>query len=306
MESKKYALIVPTLNPGCMWEKWTGLVNGEISKGIDVLVLDSESEDGTPQKALEAGFEVQKISRDKFDHGGTRQKGVEMYPEAEIFIFLTQDALLADSKALKELVKCFDDPSVGAAYGRQLPHENSEIIAAHARLFNYPAESRIKSLHDSKKLGIKTAFISNSFAAYRRKALKDVGGFPNNTILSEDTYVASKMLLKGWKIAYCAEAKVYHSHNYNFVQEFRRYFDIGVFHSRESWIREKFGHAEGEGLKFVVSEIKYIIEKKRIYLLLSVILRTMLKYIGYRLGMYERKIPNKIKKYFSMNKKFWY
>ena len=43
---------------------------------------------------------------------------------------------------------------------------------------------------------MKTAFNSNSFAAYRRKALKDVGGFPINTILSEDMYVTAKMLLK--------------------------------------------------------------------------------------------------------------
>ena len=84
---------------------------------------------------------------------------------------------------------------------------------------------------------MKTAFNSNSFAAYRRKALKDVGGFPINTILSEDMYVTAKMLLKNWSVAYCADAKVYHSHNYTIWQEFKRYFDIGVFHAKEAWIR---------------------------------------------------------------------
>ena len=84
-------------------------------------------------------------------------------------------------------------------------------------------------------IGIKAAFLSNSFAAYRRSALESVGGFPSDTIFGEDTFAAAKMLLNGWKIAYSAEATVYHSHNLTFIEEFRRYFDIGVFHSREKW-----------------------------------------------------------------------
>lgn len=39
------------------------------------------------------------------------------------------------------------------------------------------------------------------------------------------------MVLAGWYNAYCAEAKVYHSHNYTILQEVRRYFDTGAFHA---------------------------------------------------------------------------
>ncbi len=39
------------------------------------------------------------------------------------------------------------------------------------------------------------------------------------------------------------------------VQEMKRYFDMGVFHASEPWIRQELGGAEGEGLKFVVSEV---------------------------------------------------
>jgi rhamnosyltransferase len=49
-----------------------------------------------------------------------------------------------------------------------------------------------------------------------------VGGFPAHTIMNEDTYVAGKMLTRGWKISYVAEAAVHHSHDYRFSEEFRR------------------------------------------------------------------------------------
>jgi rhamnosyltransferase len=159
-------------------------------------------------------------------------------------------------------------------------------------------------MSDSPKFGIKTAFISNSFAAYRRTALLSVGGFPSNTILSEDTYVAAKMLLAGWKIAYCADAMVYHSHNYGFIEEFKRYFDIGVFHAREPWIRQAFGQAEGEGMRYVRSELKYLWSKDY-KLIPSAILRTILKLLGYKLGFMEQKIPMWLKVHLSMNKQYW-
>lgn len=228
-----------------------------------------------------------------------------MAEDADIILFLTQDAILADSEVLSKLVACFSNSEIGAAYGRQLPHVNATPLEAHARLFNYTAESRVKSLKDASELGIKTAFISNSFTAYRRSALMSIGGFPSNTILSEDTYVAAKMLLNGWKIAYCAEAEVYHSHNYSFFQEFKRYFDIVVFQSREAWIRERFGQAEGEGLRYIISEIKYLWKHNHTSLFPSFCIRTILKYIGYKLGLWEAKIPIAVKRYISMHKGYW-
>jgi rhamnosyltransferase len=271
---------------------------------VDTLIIDSGSSDQTPIIVKESNYRLVSIKKEDFNHGSTRQMGVALC-NAQFIIFLTQDAILTQSKSLQNIIQCFENPRVGAAYGRQLPHADSGVLGTHARLFNYPEQSKIKSLADARNIGIKAAFLSNSFAAYRREALIAVGGFPNNTILGEDTYVAAKMLLADWKIAYCAEAQVYHSHDYTYLQEFNRYFDIGVFHSRESWIREKFGQAEGEGLKFVLSEAKYLIDSGKWYLLPSAFIRTCLKYLGYRLGMREKSLPVKIKKYLSMHKRFW-
>ena len=269
-----------------------------------MLVIDSSSTDGSAELAQRAGFAVHTIPCEQFNHGATRQLGTEMLACAEILVFLTQDAILATPDALEKLLASFADERVGAAYGRQLPQPGGGAIGAHTRLFNYPDANAVKTLADAPRLGIKTAFLSDSFAAYRRCALMEAGGFPAGVILGEDTYVAARMLLNGWKIAYCAEAQVFHSHDYTPTQEFGRYFDTGVFHGREPWIRQKFGQPAGEGGRFVRSELRFL-ARKRPALIPSALLRTVLKFAGYKLGTLERHWPLWLKRRLSMHTGYW-
>lgn len=106
------------------------------------------------------------------------------------------------------------------AYGRQLPRPQANPIEAHARLAII-LQSQLKSFED-KYLGIKTAFCSNSFAAYRKSAYEAVGGFPC-MYTSEDSFIAAKMLKSGYKVAYNADACVHHSHGYTTIEGFSRY-----------------------------------------------------------------------------------
>lgn len=145
----------------------------------------------------------------------------------------------------------FNDPSLAFAYGRQLAHDNATPIAKHAREFNYQKESYIYSFDDVKRVGLKAAFMSNSFSAYRISIFKKLNGFSENTILCEDMHFGARALLAEYKIAYIADAIVKHFHNYSFKDEFKRYFNIGVFHSMEPWINYKFGGAGGEGRRYV-------------------------------------------------------
>jgi len=300
----KVGLIIPTLNAGSLWEPWLQAFGQQTRKPDCLLVIDSSSSDDTVALARAHGFEVQVISRAEFNHGGTRQSGVNRLAEMDIIVFLTQDALLARPDAIERLLEAFDDRQVGAAYGRQLPHRNAGPIASHARLFNYPDESQLRSLDDKARFGIKTAFISNSFAAYRRSALMQVSGFPVDTIMNEDTYVAGKMLVSGWKIAYCAGAQVFHSHDYGFVDEFKRYFDIGVFHTHSAWLQQTFGGASGEGLRFVVSEMRYLMKHAPL-LIPSAVLRTGLKWLGFKLGALHHGLPPAILRRISLHKTYW-
>ena len=192
--------------------------------------------------------------------------------------------MLKDNESLAKLVKIFGaNKSVGLAYGRQLPHLNATNEAKFLRAFNYPAESQLRSFDDRKIFGIKTAFASNSFAAYRIESLQKVGGFPKNVPLCEDMFVAAKMLMNGWKIFYAADSQVFHSHNYTAAQEFRRYMEIGKFHAQEPWIRETFGSAEGAGKKFVLMKLSALAKKNPLDCF-GAIFRDAAKFIGYRIG----------------------
>ena len=278
-------LIIPTLNAGSQFRTLLEQLAAQ-TLPTRKLIVDSESEDGTAQLAKSFGVEVLTIPRRTFNHGATRQLALEHLLKSarlDVIIFMTQDVLLK-GESLAALVKIFGaDESVGLSYGRQLPHADATEEAKFLRAFNYPPESQLRSFDDRKLFGIKTAFASNSFAAYRVDALQSVGGFPSHVPLSEDMYVAAKMLLRGLKIYYAAAAEVYHSHNYTAAQEFRRYVQIGKFHAQEPWIRETFGSAEGAGKKFVVMKLVALAKKNPLDCF-GAIFRDAAKFFGYRIG----------------------
>jgi rhamnosyltransferase len=117
--------------------------------------------------------------------------------------------------------------------------------------------------------------------------------------------VAARLLLAGWAIRYEASACVYHSHDYPVVDEFRRYFDIGVFYGREKWITEHFGQGTREGIRFIRSEVRYLAERGHWGLMPAMAARAVTKYLGYRLGHAERLLPHAAKRRLSACPSFW-
>lgn len=304
MDIYRIGLIVPTLNAGELWPAWLEAVSQQTYPIYRKLVVDSSSDDNTVALAVAQGFETITIARKDFNHGGTRQMAAEYLADCELLVFLTQDALLASPDAISLLVSTFSNTQVSLAYGRQLPHKNAGVIGSHARIFNYSTESIIKSSVDIPRMGIKTTFCSDSFACYRRSDLLTIGGFKSELILGEDAQVAARLVLTGKQIAYVADAQVYHSHDYTVAQDFKRYFDIGVFHAQEAVIFSQFGGATGEGLRFLKSELQYVGSHAPL-LVLSVIIRTFAKYLAYKIGQQQRFLPLAFKRRFSMHSRYW-
>jgi rhamnosyltransferase len=298
-------IIVPVRNGGARWREAAAALRTALADPSVVAIVDSGSSDGSDRVALESGFELQRIDPRTFNHGRTRQMAVDRFCDGKEFaVFLTHDAVLEGRESLAELLGAFSDPRVGAAYGRQLPHREAGPFEAHMVLFNYGAISETRCLADARRLGIKAAYISNSFGAYRLTALRACGGFPSHLILGEDTCVAVKMLLAGWKVRYCADARVRHSHAYTIVQETQRYFDFGVLHSQLPELMRNFGAAEGEGARFVGSELRYMAAHAP-HLLPAVLIRNSAKYAGYRLGRGFTRLPRGLCRRLSMTKVFW-
>lgn len=297
-------LVVPTHNPGPMWPQWCAAVQRQLP-AVQCLLVDSDSSDATDFSDLPAGWKLLRVAAAAFNHGGTRSQALQHVPPGtDVVVFMTQDAVLAAPNALQVLLTAFTDSTVSCAYGRQLPHADATPLAAHARAFNYPAASHTVSMANQPQLGLKTCFVSNSFAAYRLADLLAVGGFPSDVILGEDMSVAARLLMRGRRVAYVTEACVYHSHNYTLTQEFRRYFDTGVFHARTPWLLEAFGEARGEGLRFVRSELAYVWRYAPTWIP-AAIASTLAKWLGYKLGRIEAHLPLALKRWCSMHKGYW-
>ena len=247
--------------------------------------------------------EVYHLAKEEFDHGGTRDRGVRM-STADLVVCMTQDAMPADETLIEELVKPFGDPEVWAAYARQLPNEKCREVEKYTRSFNYPEQSMVKTKEDLDRLGIKTFFCSNVCAAWRREKYLELGGFVKHTIFNEDMILAGTMIKQGGKIAYCAKAKVIHSHNYSAFQQFHRNFDLAV---SQTMYPEVFGgiRSESEGIKLVKKSLSYCIKIGKPWLMIQVVTQSAGKLLGYKMGQRYRSLPMWLILRCTMSPSFW-
>lgn len=298
-------IIIPVRNGGERWREAAQALRGCVPTPSMVVVVDSSSTDGSDIFAAELGFELERIDPRSFNHGRTRQNAVDRFCKGHAFVvFLTHDAVIEGRESLIELLSAFDDPRTGAAYGRQLPHYNARPFARHSAAYLYPVDDNIRGLADAARYGIRTTHLSNSYAAYRLRALDECGGFPGALILGEDVHVALRMLQSGWTISYRATARVRHSHDYSLFQEMQRYFDYGVLHTQAPDLLRELGTPEWEGARFVTSELRYLAASTP-WLLPLVPMRNAAKYLGYRLGRNFKKLPNFVRRRLSMTRGYW-
>ena len=247
---------------------------------------------------------VYHIERREFDHGATRDMGMQR-SKAEIVVFMTQDAVPADEYVIGNLVKVLEeDEMTGAAYARPLAASDCNYIEKYTRKFNYPENSRIKSKEDLQEMGIKTFFCSNVCAAYKRNIYEKAGGFCKKTIFNEDMILAGHMINAGYKVAYVAEARVIHSHNYTGMQQFHRNFDMAVSQAEHPEVFDGI-KSENEGIKLVKQTAAHLVKQRKIYMVPKLVYQSGCKYIGYRMGKMYKKLPDKVVKWCSMSPGYW-
>ncbi|MFI0435068.1 MAG: glycosyltransferase [Parachlamydiaceae bacterium] len=251
-----------------------------------VLIIDSSSTDETVPIARSMGAETLVISRDAFNHGTTREMG-RQFLNTSIVIMMTQDAYACSSDTIEQLVAPLVQNRASIAYARQLPHQGAGFFGSFSRQFNYPPVSHIRTFEDISIYGSYTFFCSNSCAAYLNCALDEVGGFPS-VIFGEDTLVTAMLLQRNHKIAYIAEAEVFHSHDYTLKQEFYRHFDMGLARYVYRDILSPAGKDNQRGRAYVLALMKKLWREKPL-LIPYAFLQTLVKWGGYRLGQARMK-----------------
>ena len=276
-------IVIPTLNAQDYLEDLLPSLKTQSIQSYQIIV-DSSSTDDSSEIATQHGVRILTIARNNFNHGKTRNFGI-FHAKSEIVVLLTQDALLADEYCLENLVKPLQDPQIVASFGRQVPRPDALPTEKFTRLFNYPDTPAVKGLEDIPRLGIKTFFFSNVCSAIKTKEFKELGEFPENIIMFEDLIFAAKAILKGYKIAYVPDAKVWHSHNLSLIQQFRRYQDAGISLRNNAWI---FEHTKTnrEGAEFLKQQIAYLSKNHQYQWIPCAIAESAFKFAGFWLGLH--------------------
>lgn len=305
MENKTVDVIIPAYHPG---KEFATLIKRLEKQSVPIhriIVMNTEESMWNKEwEKLSDAMEVHHLTKEEFDHGGTRARAAEL-SDSDVMVFMTQDAMPADRELLAELLKALDqEENIAAAYARQLPNAECSFVERYTRAFNYPDTSLVKAKADLDKYGIKTFFCSNVCAAYKKDIYEKQGGFVRRTIFNEDMIYAGGLIQAGYGIAYAAEARVIHSHNYNCMQQFHRNFDLGVSQAEHPEIFEGVP-SEGEGMRLVKKTLAYLIHSGKIWLIPGFVLQCAGKYAGYLAGKKFRKLPKKFILWCTMSPNYW-
>ena len=305
MENKTVDVIIPAYHPG---KEFATLIKRLEKQSVPIhriIVMNTEESMWNKEwEKLSDVMEIHHLAKSEFDHGGTRAQAAEL-SDADVMIFMTQDAMPADRELLAELLKALEqDENIAAAYARQLPNAECSFVERYTRAFNYPDRSVVKTKKDMDQYGIKTFFCSNVCAAYKKDIYQKQGGFVRRTIFNEDMIYAGGLIQAGYGIAYAAEAKVIHSHNYNCMQQFHRNFDLGVSQAELPEIFEGVP-SEGEGMRLVKKTLSHLVRSEKIWLIPGFVMQCAGKYAGYLAGKNFRRLPKKFVLWCTMSPNYW-
>ncbi len=269
---------------------------------LKVILVDSGSTDNTGHIAEDMGIDVLRIEGHQFNHGATREMARQRL-NTDVAVMLTADAYITEPTTIEKLLRPILEGKAIAAYARQIPHDGAGIFEAFPREFNYGDKPQLRGIEDVAAYGVYTFFCSDSCAAYRNQALDQVGGF-KPTLPSEDYFAVAKLLLAGHKVAYVPDAVIRHSHRYNLVEEFQRYFDTGYVRAEQPWVQELVGAAESRGQAFFLELIKRLARSSP-HLIPYAMLQTIVKWLGYRVGYHGHKLPETMKRALSAQNYYW-
>lgn len=281
----KLEVIIPAYKPDSELKTIIEKLNIQELKPDLITVLltsDSNFEIEELQKNLGEEVRVMGIPKIRFSHGGTRQAGMDM-SDADYVMFMTQDAVPKDNQLTLKLYEALQKPDAAVAYARQVPKKDADEIEKFSRRYNYPKKSRTQSAIDIERTGIKAIFCSDSCAMYDHRLHKEIGGFDVDADFNEDSIFAYHALMKGYTVEYCAEAKVYHSHNLTLKQQFVRNRNIAAAHKKYSEIYGSI-KSENEGVRYFLTGSRYFLSKHQYRNCFKLFLVCAVRFIGYKTG----------------------
>ena len=246
----------------------------------EVKYVLTESKDDSEEKLRKLNINYKKIKKEEFSHSLTREKEA-FESKANILVFITQDVKIVRDDWLYNLTKDIANGKVDACYSRQICTNNT--IEKYTRECNYPDNSSIKTKKDINKLGLKTFFFSDASSAIKTSVYKALKGYDGKRLpINEDMYIAYKIIMSDYKIKYCADSVVWHSHKFTIREIYERYKLTGKFFKENNYL-DKFG-TTGSGANLAKYILKRIFQERNFKLLFRYPFDMGARYIGMKVG----------------------
>lgn len=251
--------------------------NVEIKKISYIL---TKSKDNTEQILKEMNAQYYIVEPQNFSHSLSREN-VAMKSNADILVFVTQDISIRADDWLEKLVKPIIDNESEASFSRQLTKYNN--IEKYTREKNYPEESYVVSKKDLKEKGIKTFFFSDASSAIKTSIFKELNGYDGKDLpTNEDMYIAYKIINNGYKIKYCSNSIIYHSHKFTLKQLYKRYYDTGVFFKENGYLNNYGTNKAGGGMALFI--LKRAIRDRNIEVICEFLPNMLVRFVGMKMG----------------------
>ncbi len=301
----KVDAVIPAYKPGHdLRELVEKLLDQTVRLGRIIIINTDREYFDEKEYLIAPAVEVVHITRHEFDHAGTRDMGLRM-SDADYVLFMTMDAIPKDNYLVEKLLSGFRRAdNIAVSYARQLPKKDCNRIEQITREFNYPAQSRVQTSDDIKELGIKAYFCSDVCAMYDTSIYRSLGGFKAPAIFNEDMVYAAGALDAGYAVSYCADALVYHSHNYTGRQYYRRNFDLGVSQANHPEIFERF-NVKGTGMQLVRKSLAQICRSGTPADIIRLVYYSGMKYLGFRKGKNYHKLSLESCLKHTSDKEYW-
>ena len=264
--NKKIDVLIPVYKPDKSFDTVISrLLNQKIKVNKIIIINTVDHKSGELKNIWNSDkILIKNIQKSEFNHGLTRNYGMTL-SDADYVMCMTQDAIPADRHLIDQLIKVFENEDVIVAYAKQIPRKDCKYVERYTRAFNYPDEDIVKTRDSIDTMGIKAIFCSDVCAMYARNKYFEIGGF-RKADFNEDMLFAYDAITSGKKVYYASKARVIHSHNYSYRQQFFRNIEIG---KSQKEFQDVFGSlkSENEGIRMVKNGIKYFIKNKKAYLI---------------------------------------
>ncbi len=283
-----------------------GIAGQQTEDGVEVVVVDSGSSDGSTEVARAAGARVHEVAPSDFNHGATRNLAAEL-ARGDVLVFTSQDAYAPDEHWLAALTAPLSrDRSLAGTYGRQIAHVEATPPERFFMDFLYGERARTQRAAGVNQLSMETTLFSNVNSAIRADVFARFP-FVDDIIMSEDQEWSRRVLLAGYALRYVPEAAVHHSHPYTLRQAFRRFFDSGVSSERAymAGARPSSIVLRRQALRYAREELAWLWGTNRRRWIPYSAAYEAAKFAGLQLGIRHGRLPHAMKVRFSALPGYW-